>query len=158
MMKKLLSVFAILLILSGAAISIMKWLEIGPFAPVVEGEPVVEEEEEEDVSGEPPRFIEMEPLVIPVFKGNNVAATIQIHLQLEALGADNEALITKVMPRLSDAFLSDLYVFIPRLLKKEEHINVAILKQRLQMVADKVTRPGVINNVLVQSVVDRPAR
>lgn len=151
MMKKLVIAFAFILMIAGGTISVLKWLEIGPFAP--NGEVDVVDQVD---PGEPPRFIDMDPLSIPIFQGDKVAATIQIQFMLEAVGADNEAKITRLLPRLGDAFLRDLYSFIPRLLKKEERISVVIIKQRLQMIADEVTGPGIIDDILVQSVVDIP--
>jgi len=59
-----------------------------------------------------------------------------------------------MMPRLSDACLRDLYAFIPRLLRKAEHIDVFVIKARMQLVSDRVAGPGVVDGVLVQSVVD----
>ena len=37
-----------------------------------------------------------------------------------------------------------------------ERVDVLIIKQRLQMVADKVAGKGLIQNVLVQSILDQP--
>ncbi len=141
--------------IGGTIFAVLAWQEVGPFSKDVA---VEEADGEKPVIDEPPRFIDMDPLVIPIFQGDRVAATIQIQLKLEALGADNEERIIKLMPRLSDAFVSDLYSFIPRLLKKEERLDVSILKQRIQMAADKITGQGVVKEVLIQSVIDRPGR
>lgn len=151
-MRKLVIAFAIVMMIAGGTISVLKWLEVGPF--VATEEQIAEESEFEE--GEPPRFIDMDPLAIAIFQGDKVVATIQIQFKLEALGADNEAKITRLIPRLDDAFLRDLYAFLPRLLKKEERISVVIIKKRLQMVANKVTGPGTIKDILIQSVVDIP--
>ena len=62
------------------------------------------------------------------------------------------------MPRLSDAFLSELSGFLPRHLRKEERLDVALIKDRLQLVGDKVAGPGVIKSVLVQAVLKIPGR
>ena len=58
---------------------------------------------------------------------------------------------------MSDAFLRELHGFIPRLLKKEENLDILLIRKRLQMVADKVTTPGTIRDVLIQSVTETPA-
>jgi hypothetical protein len=59
------------------------------------------------------------------------------------------------MPILTDAFIRDLHSFIPRLLKEKERVDVLIIKQRLQMVSDRVLGRDVVSNVLVQSIIDQ---
>ena len=147
-MKKFVIVFAILLMLSGGSIGIMKTLEVGPFAKT-EGEAA-----ETAVLNEPPRFIEMGLLLIPIFTGDRVATTIQLQIKLETMGAERESKINKLMPRINDAFLSDLYAFIPRLVRKEGKIRAIVIKTRLEMIAGKVAGPDLITNVLVQSITD----
>ncbi len=61
------------------------------------------------------------------------------------------------MPKISDAFVRDLHAFMPRLLKDKERIDVLILKQRLQVIGDRLFGAGYIKDVLVQSVIDTPA-
>lgn len=150
-MKRLVIAFALLILLSGVTISVLKWLEIGPFSQSETEEAAVGTAKEIDEST---RFIEMEPMVVPIFQGDQVAASIQISLKLETTGAENEAKIKRMMPRLSHAFLRDLYAFIPRLLKREERLDVAILKRRLLITADNVLESGTVDDILVQSVVD----
>ena len=149
-MKKLTIAFAVLMMLTGVAISIMKSMGIGPFADGGEGGAG----EVAQPLDEPPRFMDMPPLVIPVFHGEKVATTIHIQLKLEIRGSDNEEKVTRMMPRLNDAFLRDLYAFIPRLLRKQKRVDVVIIKQRLQMIGDKVVGKGSIGSVLVQSISD----
>ncbi len=149
-MKKIVIVFAVLLMVSGGAISVLKWLEIGPFAPVIVG--AVEEEAK---SEEPPVAIPMDDLVIPLFSDDSVVATVMIHLSLEVLGSENEEKVNKVLPRLSDAFLRDLYTFIPRVVRKQKKLTAEILQKRLLMTGNKVVGEGVINKVVIESVVER---
>ena len=98
-------------------------------------------------------------MIIPIFNDQKVARTIQITVKLETIGSKNEARINKILPRLNDAYIRDLYAFVPRLLMKEERIDVFAIKGRMQLVSDKVVGPGVVEGVLVQSAVDtsRPA-
>ena len=153
-MKKLVIAAAVMLMLAGATVSVLKWLGIGPFG----NGGAVETEATGMTPGEPPRFVTMDVLVIPVFQGEKVAATVQIQLKLEAGTVENASEIARLLPRLSDAFLRDLYGFIPRHRRKEERLDVALIKDRLQMVGDKVAGPGVIKSVLVQAVLENPSR
>ena len=151
-MKKLVIAVAIMLMLAGATISVLKWLGIGPF-----GDPA-EVEATGTTPDEPLHFVTMDVLVIPIFQGEKVAATVQIQLKLEAADVESASEIARLLPRLSDAFLRDLYGFIPRHLRKEERLDVALIKDRLQLVGDKVAGPGVIKSVLVQAVLENPSR
>lgn len=151
-MKKLVIAVAIMLMLAGATISMLKWLGIGPF-----GDPA-EVEATGTTPDEPLHFVTMDVLVIPIFQGEKVAATVQIQLKLEATNLENASEIARLLPRLNDAFLRDLYGFIPRHLRKKERLDLALIKDRLQMVGDKVAGPGVIKSVLVQAVLENPSR
>ena len=143
---------AVLLMLSGATVSLLKWMKLGPFQETgVAREEVIQEED-----GDNTVFIDMEPLGIPIFQGNKVAATIQIQVKLETYGQDNAEKIKYIMPVITDAFIRDLHSFMPRLLKAKERVDVLIIKQRLQFISDKVAGKGLIRNVLVQSVIDQP--
>ena len=137
----------------------MKTMEIGLFAPNPEEEEAAQEGEKAAAepkapASEPLRFVDMEPLIIPIFQGENVTTTIQITVKLEVIGTDNVLRIRKLLPRLNDAFLRDLYSYIPRLLRKTDRVNVMVVKKRLQRVSDKVAGPGTVDGILVQSVTD----
>jgi len=150
-MKKLILLFAMLMLLCGGTAGLLKWLELGPFVSKVK---VVKKVKK--VLKDTAVFVDMEPLGIPIFQGNKVAATVQIQIKLEANGESNAEFIKKKMPVLTDAFVRDLHSFLPRLLKAKERVDVLILKQRLQYISDKVAGKGMIENVLVQSVIDQP--
>ena len=151
-MKKLLLIFGLLVMLCGGSVSTLKFLNLGPFKG---GDEVVEEKPEEEVD-DTTLFVDMEPLAIPIFQGNRVAATVQIEVKLATNGKDNVKRIKRIMPVITDAFVRDLHSFMPRLLKAEERIDVLIIKQRLQIISNKVAGKGLIKNVLVQSVIEQP--
>ncbi len=146
-------IFAALMILAGGVVAAMKWLKVGPFASdtVVESEHVETPKEE-------PIYIDMEPIVIPVIQGAQAVATIQIQIKLLAAGKDNASEVKRLMPKISDLFIRDLYAFIPRLLKDKERIDVATLKARLLLMTERKLGKGLLQDVLVQSVIDTPIR
>ncbi len=153
-MKKLVIIVAVVMMIIGGAVGVMKTMELGPFAP----EAVAEVEGQEDGNlapkqpeADPPRFIDVEPLSISVFAGDRVAATVQLQLKLEAIGEENEQQIIRLMPRINDAFLRDMHTFLPRLLKMKKRVDVVILKKRLQIISERLVGPTLINNILVQS-------
>ncbi len=152
-MKKLILLFAMLLMLIGGTAGALKFLELGSFKPEkgTISKKVIQKQEIDTTI-----FIDMDPLAIPIFQGNKVAATIQILVKLETNSEDNAEIIRDRMPVITDAFVRDLHSFMPRLLKAKERVDVLIIKQRLKMVADKVAGKGLIQNVLVQSILEQP--
>ncbi|MBL6932820.1 MAG: hypothetical protein ISR45_07710 [Rhodospirillales bacterium] len=150
--KKLVIIFSVFLMLSGAAVSVMKWLQVGPF------EVVSEEEKAEEVAAVPdvpPVAIEMEAMNIPIFADDRVAATVMIKMSVEVIGPDNEEKVTKLLPRLGDAFFKDLYSFIPRVIRRQNKLNASILSERLKMTGDQVMGPNVINKIIINEVTER---
>lgn len=152
-MKALVVILAIVLVLIGGSVGVMWFMELGPFATADAADEAVSEATE---PSEPPRFVEMRPMVISIFQDDSVAATIQIELTLETIGASNEDTLRQMMPRLSNAFIQDLHGFLPRHLSDGRQLDVNVLKHRLLAIGTKVTGPGVIHEVLIQSIVDIP--
>lgn len=151
-MKKILVILAALFILAGGAVAAMKWLGLGPFEPTETAEQAAPKKPEVQTI-----FIDMEPIMVPLLQGNSVAATVQIQVKLETEGQDNAIFLKRRMPRISDAFVRDLHAFMPRMLKEQERVDILILKQRLQVIGDRLFGKGYIKDVLVQSVIDTPA-
>ncbi len=146
--KKIVIIFAVLLMLTGGTISVLKWLQIGPFSNSIEAE------EKETTPIEPPVTIKMDKLSIPIFAENSIAATILVELKVEVIGPENQEMITKLLPRLSDAFFKDLYVFVPQLIRRKTKITSRVLAARMKKVADKVFGPDVLHKVIIVKVTD----
>ena len=106
MPKLLIIILAICILAAGGGVTIMQQMEIGPFAK----DPDLTPEEIAAAKAEtarikallPPRYVTLEPLLIPIFQGDIVAATIQLQVQIETTG-ENEPAISKQMVRLKDA-------------------------------------------------------
>ena len=145
--KKVVIIFSVFLMLSGGTVSVLKFLQIGPFEQVSEEDLKAEEEAIPDV---PPVVIAMDDLYISILAEDRVAATVMIKLNLEVIGKENEEKVTKLLPRLGDSFFKDLYVFIPRVIRRQNKLNTDILTERLMMIGEKVMGPNVINNVIIE--------
>ncbi len=153
-MKKVVLIFSALLMLGGATVSILKFFELGPFSPVIEEDVVDPNIEKSGMFADKPVTIEMDPLVIPIFSDDQVATTVMIQMNLIVMG-DNEDRITKILPRLADAFLRDLYSFIPRVIKRHNKLNAAILRERMKMTAERVAGKSVIKDIEIVAVSER---
>ncbi len=139
----------------------MQQMELGPFAKEVELTP----QEKAEIAAaaarkkalQPPRYVTLEPLLIPRFQGDIVAATIPLQVQLETRG-DNESAITKQMPRLKDAYIRDLHSYVPRLLRKQKELDIGAIRRRLLIIGERTIGKGLIDGVLVQSALNRKLR
>lgn len=146
-MKRFALLIAFLLIAAGIAVGAMRYMQIGIF------EPPPGENAEQTKPPEPPKFIDMDPLVINVFDGSKVTATVQVVVKLQTVGKENTEFVQKNLPRISHAFLQDLHSFLPRLLKRgDSNIDVFVLKKRLKLIADRLYPEAPVADVLIQAI------
>ena len=152
-MKKIIVILAALFILVGGAVATLKWLGLGPF----ENSETTETEEAPDKDpGMQTIFVDMEPIMVQLLQGNAVAMTVEVQVKIETEGQDNAVFLARQMPKISDAFVRDLHAFMPRMLKTKKRIDVLILKQRLQVVGERLMGKGLIKDILVQSEIGTP--
>ena len=64
-MKKLLILVGALFLIAGGTVSVMKWMNLGPFQEKAA--------QQEEAPSEPTLLVDMEPLLIPIFQGDKVA-------------------------------------------------------------------------------------
>jgi len=152
-MKKIVMIFAFLVMLGGGTASILKFLQIGPFQELRKEEKQPKAQKIEDII-----TIDMDPLITTIFQENRVAALVQIELKLETQGDKRAERIKYLLPVINDAFLKDMHSFMPRLLKAEERLDAEIIRQRLQLISDKVAGKGLIRNIVIGDIVEQPAR
>ncbi len=152
-MKRLVLIFALVLLVAGATIGAMKWFGLGPF----QKPEMAVEMAEKKIEAPEALFVDMEPLLVNVVQGGAIATTIQLEVKLETAGNENIIQIKRMLPQYKDAFLKDLHAFIPRMLSELGRIDLPTLKQRLQLVADRVAgEKGIVKGVLIQSLLDTP--
>jgi flagellar basal body-associated protein FliL len=152
-MKKVVILLVLLLVVAGGAVGALYFLKLGPFedkTPVQKSQEEIELEREATTT-----TVSIKPFTIPMFQGERVAGSIQVQFELEVpIGKEEE--ITSKMVRLEDAYLRDLYVFMPRLLRNAEKLDINKLKRRLMRITEKVVGPDLVEDVLIQSVADNP--
>ena len=153
-MKKLITIFVLVLLIAGGTIGVMKYLGLGPFH-----DPNAEQSEQKPKEIEAPEalFVDMEPILINVMEGGAVMATIQMEIKIETAGNQNIIDIKRRLPIYKDAFMKDLHSFVPRMLNEIERLDLPTIKQRLQLIAERIAeREGMINSILIQSILDTP--
>jgi len=153
-MKKLFMVFALVLLVCGATIGAMKWFGLGPFE---QPEMAQTEDGPREIKAPDALFVDMAPVMINVMQSGAIVTTIQLEIKIETAGKENIIQIKRMLPLYRDAFVNDLHAFVPRMLSELERLDLPTLKQRMQLVADKVAgEKGIVRGVLIQSIVDTP--
>ena len=152
-MKKLAFLLLILIIIGGATYGVLQFMEIGPFA-ISEDEKAAQQKEQSEIDN-PPVFIDVEALLIPVFQGDRVVSTIQIQVKLE-LKKENEAEVNRLLPKIHDALLRDLYNYIPGQLHRYKRLNLVKVKKHMIAVTGRSVGDGLVDNILIQSIMDTP--
>lgn len=102
-------------------------------------------------------FVELTPLILPVINEYGATQVVSLVVALEVDSQEKADKVTKYEPRLTDAYLSDLYGAFAE--KAPEHgvIPIAYLKERLNLMSEKVLGEHVVSDVLVQVMQKRPA-
>jgi flagellar basal body-associated protein FliL len=165
MPKILIFIIVGVLLLAGGGVTIMQQMELGPFAPdPVEGaeagaeagdgaaKPKKPKEDESD----PPLYLTLEPVVIPIFQGDKLNTNIQLTIQIEVARKDAPEL-RKRMTKLKDALLRDMMGFVPRHLRNHKELDIDILGRRLMVIAERAVGKGLVDGVLIQGILGRPA-
>lgn len=153
-MKKLIIIFVLILLIAGGTVGVMKFLGLGPFH-----DPSAEQAEQKPKEIEAPEalFVDMEPLMINIMQGGAVMTTIQMEIKIETTGNENIIDIKRRLPVYKDAFMRDLHSFVPRMLNEIQRLDLPTIKQRLQLIAERIAeREGMINSILIQSILDTP--
>ncbi len=156
-MKKLVIAFAVLILLAGGTVSLLKYLALGPFQVSEEelaAQQAAEKDKEQTLSlfAARPRYIEMDVIQVPIFQDNTVQGTIMIHYKLEVMSVDNERTVAKAQRRLGDALIKDFSFYIPRTLRNNKTLDVTLVKYRIMMIADRLLGKGVVSDALIQAM------
>lgn len=109
-------------------------------------------EEEVDESGIPTkRYIEVEPIVLPVLREGKVAWHLTLMIVVELSDPMRVDVIPRTMPQLRDALLTELHsLFAFRYIQDRGTVTPAV-KSRLELVAERVLGRDAVQAVLVQN-------
>lgn len=151
-MKKIILLVLALLVLVGAGVG--GYLMFGP-KPGQEGE---QNEPKRKERRGPPIFASIGPMIVPILGAKSVEQNIMITVSLEVDDDAAREQVRQQSPRLVDAYVQTLYGGIDKgVVIDGQVLNIPALKSKLQEATDKVLGPGVVHDVLIQSVSQRPA-
>lgn len=154
---------AILLVGAGAGGSYM-FLHNPANASVPEGAEAAKADskakEEADAAGKEHmehEFVQLDPLILPVVDKNGVDQIVSMVIVIEVKDAEKKAMVTKLQPRLKDAYIQSLY----GMLNKQEALQggvlqVGMVKEKLAAISNQVLGEDVVADVLLDVVQQRP--
>ena len=100
-------------------------------------------------------FVELSPLILPVIDARGVSQTVSLVVAVEVDSQEKADKVTKFSPRLTDAYLSDLYGTFSHKSPENGVIPISYLKERLNIMSTKVLGESVVSDVLVQVMQSR---
>lgn len=103
-----------------------------------------------------PTFVKLPLFNIPVIEGDKVTRQVTVGVALELVEGVKAESIDEKKPAVIDAFFRDLYGMFGQ---RSQISRVAVegsIKQRLGQTADRVLGPGMVRQVLVLQLLERP--
>jgi flagellar FliL protein len=97
-----------------------------------------------------PLFIELDPLTAPFVRDGKFAHYVVLVVNLEVVNKDDLDKVRELLPRLRDAFVTELHTMATMRNPDQAMINIRRVKSRLLASADAVFGAGVVRSVLVQ--------
>lgn len=148
-MKKIIIMVVLLLVLAGAGVG--GWFY---YQGLQEPEAV-----NADAPPPPPPhpvFVRISPVVVPVIGNTKAEQFITLVVSLEVDGDSKAAQVQEQMPRLVDAFIVALYgVLDDESVMDGKIVNIPLIKGKLKEAANKALGPGIVHQVLVQTLTRR---
>lgn len=106
---------------------------------------------DEETSGPSIHFVELNPLMLPIISKHGSTQMVSLVVSVEVNSEDKAEQVKKYSPRLTDAFLTDLYsAFGYQTALNGGEIPLVYLKERLNKISAKVLGDDVVDDVLLQ--------
>ncbi|MCR6632189.1 MAG: flagellar basal body-associated protein FliL [Magnetospirillum sp.] len=97
----------------------------------------------------PPSYVEFGLLIVPVVQNREVRKQAEMILRLE-VPFEKKEIVAQNLPRLQNAFLEDMMVFLPYQLRDTSELDRAAIRRRLLTICDKVLMPGWVKDVSIE--------
>ena len=102
-----------------------------------------------DLEGQP-RYVELDPLTAPFVRDGKFAQYVVLVVNLEVSDEDDVVKVREFLPRLRDAFVTELHTLATMRNPGQKVLNLVRVKSRLLANANDVLGEGVVRGVLVQ--------
>ena len=94
--------------------------------------------------------VTMAPLSIPIIQNGKILLNLRLEVQIDT--SKKKALkLREKLPILKDAYVRDLFSFIPRQLRKSKKLDMETLRKRLRVVGQRTIGKGIIYAVNIKS-------
>lgn len=143
-MKKMIIGLVVLLALGGGGY--FGWLQMNESAP----ESADERDESSYLSNKEPKYVELDLLTAPFIKGGKFVRYIVLVVILEVANDDEVSEVRAVIPRLRDAYVTDLHTLATMRNPEQKMLNLKRIKSRLLASTHKVMGVKIVRQVLVQ--------
>jgi len=100
-----------------------------------------------------PAYVEIDTLSIPILVNGEMVNRVDLTLQLDVAEAD-VALVKTQLPRIRDAYMTDLHEYLPKHMNGRKHPDLFVLKDHLVFISKKLAG-GKINDVVIKGAFNR---
>lgn len=103
------------------------------------------------------QYVELDPLILPIVDNRGVSQTISMVVMIQVEDAAAAENVTQMAPRLKDAYIQEMYgVLNQHAALRGGVVQVGEIKKELTAISHKVMGEGVVQDVLLQVVQQRP--
>lgn len=153
----ILAIVAILVLGGGAGGAYFYFNQQAEASVGEEGEHVAAKEVKKDSKPAHLAFVEMDPLILPIIDAQGINQLVSLVIVLQVHDEQQKAEVTAQMFRIKDAYIQDMYGSLNKNVAiKDGVLQVDVLKQRLSAANNRVLGDGVVSDVLLQVVQQRP--
>ena len=108
---------------------------------------------------DPPQFVKVDPIVIPLIRQGEVTKFVTVVVTLEMTLDDAAIRVEGIKRRLVDALFTELHSLFSMRMVQEKGADTQIIKDRVLVVANRVLGEGSVRSVLIQGIAQqRPRR
>ncbi len=156
-MKKALFALVILAVLGGGATGAYFYFKKPANAAVGESDEHKQAGEAHGGGHGGQKFVELDALILPIVDDTGVTQVVSMVVVIEAAGQNEADMVMKLKPRLKDAYIQELYGVLNKHAALQGGVlQVGMIKGRLNTISHRVLGEGVVNDVLLQVVQQRP--
>ena len=145
MKRRLILLLPLVLLLAGGAGA---YLHFGAADAVAEVEKPVE-------PPKPGTFVDLDTISLPVFRDGRVRRLIGLAITIEVAAGEDPRVVTGVLPRIEDAYISELTMLLGLAWPDDASLDLEIAKRRLLDRTRKVAGDAAVTRVLFRSVQER---
>jgi flagellar protein FliL len=152
-MKRLVILIVIVLLVAGGGGAawwfLLREVPAEAVAEGADGEAIPEPEPKDSARK---RFIEMEPMVLPIIREGQVTLHLTLVLAIELTSSLPKVEIAKLRRPLRDAILTELHSVYALRYVQEKGFDYPLVRERLLRISERVLGPGTVKAVLVRKI------